>query len=108
MNTEIDDINDIDNTEFIARQIFSRPPGLKNSIQLQLEEQTIEQGQEDPENFIQEILSVITLHGIKILFGHVNFYTLSQSQINLIKQYSESYGYYLEINNNNGIYFRLI
>ena len=83
--------NEIDNTKEIAEQIFKKSPGKKNSIQLQLDDNS--DFSENSEKYITDVLSMITLHGINILFGHSNLLELNETQINLIKQYTYSFGY---------------
>lgn len=93
----------LDNTKEIAEAIFSKPPGKLNSIDLSLEEQTAnEAAKYNIDNFISNILHLITLHGIRILFGHTKLMELTNDQIFLIQQYTRSYGYNLhtKINNN--------
>ena len=83
-----------DNTREIALQIFSKPPGRRNSIQLQLESTTMQlDTQEQVETFILNVLSLITLHGIDILFGHTNIMELTHANYDLIQEYVNSYGY---------------
>lgn len=84
--------------EEIAEKIFSNPPGDLNSIDLQLEEQTAEIAeQEGIEQFTSNILRIITMTGIKTLFGHVNFVELTGTQVELIKKYTRSFGYNLKL-----------
>jgi hypothetical protein len=85
-----------DNTRYIAEQIFSKSPGEENSINLQLDESTVDFMENEGYNknrFIQDIISMITLHGVQILFGHKNVRKLTEDQIFLIKQYTRSYGF---------------
>lgn len=87
---------EIDNTEYIAEQIFSNPPLEKNSISLQLEEQTLDIGLKesgDIDRFIFKIVATITYHGIKILYGHKDITRLNDDDFILIKRYVNSYGY---------------
>lgn len=89
-----------DNTRYIAEQIFARPPGEPNSIDLQLDDSTVDFIENEgyvPHNFIRDVLSVITLYGVEILFGHRNVMILSEDELNLLKQYTRSYGYELKI-----------
>ena len=89
-------MDEIDNTKTIAQQIFTKTPQPKNSIQLQLEEQTYETALTDPvgtERFIMNIVSMITMHGVDILYGHKNILSLTESQVNLLQEYTQSYGY---------------
>ena len=86
------------NIDEIVEQIFSKPPGPPNSIQLQLEEQTAEIASQDGvENFIFSILCMITVKGIEKLYGHKEIHALTEKQIHVIKRYVESYGYKLKI-----------
>lgn len=83
-----------DNTREIALQIFSKPPGRRNSIQLQLESTTMQlETEAQIEAFILNVLSLITLHGIDILFGHTNIMELTHADYDLIQEYVNSYGY---------------
>lgn len=89
-------MEEIDNTRSIAEQIFTKRPQPKNSIQLQLEEQTSEIALTDPlgaERFVMNIIGMITMHGVDILYGHKNILSLSDNQINLLQEYTCSYGY---------------
>lgn len=83
------------NLKEIAEQIYSRPPGEPNSIQLQLDE--IVGTIEDSENVIFNILYLITYNGIKILYGNIELLDLTEEQYNIIKLYVRSYGYELVI-----------
>lgn len=90
-----------DNTREIAEQIFRRPPGEPNSIDLQLDDGTIDFMREEGyemNDFVRDILSMITLHGVEILFGHRNILTLSDDDVLLLKKYIRSYGYELKVN----------
>jgi hypothetical protein len=89
-----------DNTRYIAEQIFTKPPGEPNSIDLQLDDSTVDFIETEgyiPQKFIRDVLSVITLHGVQILFGHKNILELSEDNISLLKRYTRSYGYELSI-----------
>jgi hypothetical protein len=92
---------DYDNLEEIAQQIFTKPYGPPNSIELQLEEVTCDIALKyGIENFISNILCIITIKGVKILYGEdTNILLLKESQINTIKMYVRSYGYDLTISN---------
>ena len=92
---------DYDNLEEIAQQIFTKPCGEPNSIELQLEEVTCDLALKyGIENFISNILCIITIKGVKILYGEdVNLLLLSESRLNTIKMYVRSYGYELQISN---------
>jgi hypothetical protein len=89
-----------DNTRYIAEQIFTRPPGGANSIDLEMDESTIDFIEKKDillQNYIRDIISMITLHGIEILYGHRNIVNLSDEKLVLIKQYTRSYGFELTI-----------
>jgi hypothetical protein len=89
-------MEEIDNTRSIAEQIFTKRLQPKNSIQLQLEEQTYDMALTDPvgaERFVMNIIGMITMHGVDILFGHRNILSLTENQINLLQEYTYSYGY---------------
>jgi hypothetical protein len=89
-----------DNTRNIADQIFNKPPGVPNSIDLQLDDSTIDFMENEgyiPQSFIRDVLSVITLYGVEILFGHKNIILLSEDEMSLLKQYTRSYGYELNV-----------
>jgi len=107
---DITEMNTLDdNTKEIAHEIFSKPPQPPNFIQLQLEEQTAQIAcKADAHNFINEILNeilfVITSHGIKYLYGHKNLLALSDKQIEKIKEYVRSYGYNVEFHQNHIIF----
>ena len=85
--------------EEIAEKIFSNPPGDLNSIDLALEEQTAEFAErEGIDQFTSNILRIITITGIKILFGNIRFVDLTGTQVELIKRYTRSFGYNLKMN----------
>ena len=85
----------IDNTMYIAEQIFCKPPKPKNSIDLQLEEETedIANTSTNKDVFIQNIIASITFHGVYFLYGHRNIVSLTENQFYKINEYVESYGY---------------
>ena len=63
-----------------------------------MEEQTAEIAeQEGIESFTSNILRIITSVGINILFGNISYMDLSYDQVELIKQYTRSFGYNLII-----------
>lgn len=90
---------DYDNLEEIAEQIFTKPYGEHNSIQLELEEVTSDIALKyGIENFISHILCIITIKGIKILYGDdINILLLSESQLDTVRMYVRSFGYDLII-----------
>lgn len=84
----------LDNTREIAEQIFRKPSGPPNSIQLYLEEQTSDMAsRSNASHFINEILTVITMHGVEILFGHRDLQKITREEANKIYSYVASYGY---------------
>jgi hypothetical protein len=93
---------DYDNLEEIAEKIFSKPYGEPNSIRLELEEITSDIAfNYGIESFISNILYIITMKGIKILYGKdINVLNLTEKQLDTIKMYVKSYGYKLIISNN--------
>lgn len=89
-----------DNTRDIAEQIFTKLPGEPNSIDLEMDESTIdfiETEKVSLHNYIRDIISMITLHGIEILYRHRNIMDLSDEQLMLVKKYTRSYGFELSI-----------
>lgn len=88
-----------DNTREIAEQIFSKQPGDAKSIDLELDESTVEfiQDKNELHDYIRDIISMITLHGIEILYGHRDLMSLTDSQLFMIKRYTRSYGFELNI-----------
>jgi len=91
---------DSDNTRGIAERIFNNPPGEPNSINLQLDESTIDfiaRNGYNPSNIITEMLTMITLHGVELLFGHKNILLLSDNDVFLLKRYVRSYGFELKV-----------
>ena len=84
----------LDNTREIAEQIFRKPAGPPDSIQLFLEEQTSDLAtRTNAIRFINEILSVITLHGIEILYGHRDLNMITTEQADRVYEYVRSFGY---------------
>ena len=83
-----------DNTIYIAEAIFSKPPGEKGSIDLGIEDpETINNYSNDPVLFTNEILTKITMYGVYILYGHSDITLLTERNVNLIREYTLSYGY---------------
>lgn len=94
-NAEMDNINEI------AEGIFNYPPKSANSIQLQFEEETADYAMQDGyENFLFNILFLITFRGIEILYGHRNILELTRNQYNKVNEYVKSYGYILRVDAN--------
>jgi hypothetical protein len=93
---------DYDNLDEIAEQIFTRPYKEPNSIQLELEEITSDIAfKYGIRSFISNILYIITLKGARILYGdNINLLSLTDYQLNIIKNYVKSYGYNLVISDN--------
>lgn len=92
--------NEMDNIKEIVEQIFSEGPKSPNSICLQLEEETSYIAQEEGEQFVFNILCLITLGGIEYLFGHKNILDLTESQFEYIQEYVNSYGYTILLQSN--------
>lgn len=91
----------MDNIDEIAEAIFSNPPGAPHSIQLQLEEVTAQMAeQQGVENFIFNILCLLTFKGMERLYGHKNIMNLTETEFQTVQSYVASYGYKLEINAN--------
>lgn len=98
-----------DNTREVAMQIFSLPPSEPNTISLGIENE-INTGNT---NLIRDVVSLITLHGIEYLFHHRNIMTLTEEQFLLVKRYTRSYGFDInveidEVNSNIKISFSKI
>jgi hypothetical protein len=88
-----------DNTREIAEQIFSKPPGEPNTIDLSFHESTINYiNQDEVHAYIRDVISIITMHGVEILFGHKNVMMLTEDQLFLVKQYTRSYGFDMTFN----------
>jgi hypothetical protein len=103
MSDLMDDLMD-DNLDDIVEKIYSKPPMEKNSICLQLEDETADIANEggDVEQFIFNILFLITYKGMKKLYGKdKELLMLTETEIYNIKQYVRSYGYELIIRGNN-------
>lgn len=87
-----------DNINEIALQIFSKPPGPINSIQLQLEELTANIAEEQGvESFVFDILCLLTHRGIQILYGIEHFWQISEQQFMLLREYIRSFGYEIKV-----------
>lgn len=83
-----------DNTKEIAFEIFSKNPLPKNSIQLQLEDSCVDlDTTQDIDDFVFDVLTMITFNGIEILYGHKNIAILTPGQFKVVQQYTNSYGY---------------
>jgi hypothetical protein len=92
----------MDNISEIVEGIFSQPPKEENSIQLQLEDEETSRIAEESgvDEFVFNILCLITLGGIEYLFGHKNILELTESQFNYIQEYVRSYGYHIVLQTN--------
>ena len=87
-----------DNIEEISLAIFSNPPGNPYSISLQLEESTSEIANEEGiDDYIFQILYIITFNGIKKLYGHKEILKLTETQYLVIQKYVNSYGYKMDV-----------
>jgi hypothetical protein len=85
-----------DNTYNIAKKIFSQSIKPAKFYLLQLHENSRDIAEEQGvDEYIQGILSIITLHGVEILYGHRNFNSLTEDQLDTVKLYVKSYGYKL-------------
>jgi hypothetical protein len=90
-----------DNIEEIADAIFSRPPGRPHGVQLQLEEETADLAQQSGvDEFVFNILYLITFKGIEKLYGHRKVQDLTESQFRTVQEYVNSYGYVLTVEAN--------
>lgn len=100
INREID--IGIDNLDDIAMSIFTKLPGEPNSIQLELEEETANMANKNGvDEYVFNILLLITYKGIKILFGDsCCLMSLELNQYELIRKYTRSYGYEMSIKAN--------
>lgn len=93
---------ELDNINEIAEGIFKKTPAAANSIQLQFEEQTADFAQQDGyENFLFNILFLITLRGVEILYGHRDILQLTKRQYQRINEYVNSFGYIFKVTANN-------
>lgn len=88
-----------DNTRDVAHQIFSLPPSEPNTINLGIENNLTSVDT----NLIRDVVSLITLHGIEYLFNHRNIMELSEDQFKLVKRYTRSYGFDLDIEINESV-----
>lgn len=90
-----------DNLDEIVESIFSKPPGPKRSIQLQLEEYTADLAQKQGvDDFVFNILCLLTFKGMQRLYGHKNLLELTNNEFNTIQKYIESCGYKLQVYGN--------
>jgi hypothetical protein len=97
-------VDKMDNIEEIATEIFGKPPGAPNSIQLQLEDATADIAvQEGVDNFVFNILCLLTFRGMEILYGHKNMLQLTEQNFDLISEYVRSYGYKIDVVGNDSI-----
>lgn len=93
-----------DNSLEIAKSIYTHRIQKPNTYNFQLEDkETYEIAEKQGfEEYIQGLLSIITLHGVEILYGHRNFNKLTESELDTVKMYTRSYGYNLiQIQNDN-------
>jgi hypothetical protein len=91
-----------DNLDQIAHAIFSKPVQPPMSIQLQLEEATADiAAKEGVDNFVFNIVYLITYKGMKIKYGDdTTIHTLTETQFDTIKSYVASFGYKLIVEAN--------
>lgn len=90
-----------DNTYLIAKSIFTgcikKPKFYSLQLEPENEGNSLQIAQEvGVYKYIQNILSIITMHGIEILYSHRDINKLTESQIQTVKMYVKSYGYSLE------------
>jgi len=90
-----------DNTYLIAKSIFTGCIQKPKFYSLQLEPENEGNSlkiaeKQGIQTYIQNILSIITVHGIKLLYSHCDINKLTESQIQTVKMYVKSYGYILE------------
>lgn len=94
-------VDESDNIEEIANNIFNYPPKDPNSIQLQFEEMTADFAKnEGYEKFLFNILFLITFRGMEMLYGHRDILALNKKQFDKLNMYVNSYGYELKVNAN--------
>lgn len=98
-----ENLNEYDNTYQISKQIFSNLIQPPKTYSLQLEETSRSIAEKQGVNeYIQGMLSIITVYGIEILYNHRDLNALNSAQIHTIKMYVKSYGYSLEQKEENG------
>jgi phage FluMu protein gp41 len=90
----------MDNINEIVEKLFSKDPLDENSIKLELDEESSFIALEDFENYIFELLFLISLGGIEYLFGHRNILQLTEKDFNLVNRYIKSVGYKIIIKTN--------
>lgn len=84
----------MDNLDELAEQIFGQPVRPPHSVQLQLEDATADIAeQEGVENFVFNILYLLTHKGMKILYGDRKMSDLTEAEFNVIQAYVNSFGY---------------
>lgn len=90
-------MNEQDNLYDIAKSIFNNAIKPPKTYCLSLEEISLEIAEKQGfDEYIQGLLSIITVHGIEILYGHKNINILKENEIDTIKMYVKSYGYILK------------
>lgn len=90
----------MDNINKIVEKLFSELPKEENSIILQLEEETYFKIKDEYDNYMFDILCLITLGGIEYLYGHRNILELTESQFDNISRYIKSINYKIKIETN--------
>ena len=90
------EIND-SNLDIVTEQIFGTKPLPRNTIQLKLSEKITDQiiNKNIEYEYIKELLFVLTMKGIKMLFGHENILSLNEKQFNLLQEYVNSYEHHI-------------
>lgn len=98
-----------DNTPDIAKYIYAHTIQCPKFYDLGLlcDQETHETASSvGVDNLVQEVLLKITMHGMKILYGHNDIALLSIENIDTIKSYVRSYGF--ELVTESGIYFTVL
>lgn len=75
-----------DNIYEISQEIFNNPPGGKNTIILELEEECRNN------ESIFDILLIIARNGMQMLFNKMNPLELTEHEFNLLNKYFNSFG----------------
>lgn len=92
--------NEQDNINEIVKMLFSKDYNPPKSIQLELEEESSFIAKLDYDNYMFELMCLITLGGIEYLYGHKDITSLSQGQFNTIQCYINSIGYKIILETN--------
>jgi hypothetical protein len=94
-------MDETDNLDDIAQQIFTKPPLPPYTVGLQLEEMTAEIAErEGAQTFIFNVLLCLTVKGMEILYGHRDMHLLKEEQYLTLCKYVLSFGYHLAVYGN--------